>query len=335
MTIKEVDYVDYDNRKNLNKFYSWIPNLYLSPDMGDIQIKLEEDFYICSKQKHKFYVNIISDYVKNNFNTVNINSAILFFKYPKNNKYYFIGEGKVKRFLCAVKIFYSKNCDSLLSLSISDNQKHKYYKIDNYSNYTDRHREVMADVHIKRDFIEIKNRKELNQIKIIYKNLGIVDSENFHKYSPLHNSIKFFEHSYSQRWTVLKTMLLFISLESVLGGKTEITYKIATRASYLLYPKDSNNRIKIFNFLKKAYDIRSSFAHGGNFEKEIKKIENKMVQDKGVKYYGFHDDFIKDLEAIVTGCIKTILLKDELTNIFSLENGQEKISKYLDELVIG
>lgn len=335
MIVKEATFLDFDKKGKLNKFYSWIPNLYLSPQMGDIEIKLEDDFYICSKQKHKFYRGIINDHIKNNFNVVNIRSVILFFKYPKNYKYYFLAEDKVRRFLSAVKIFYGKNSDSLLGLSISDNQREKYYKFDNYSSYSDRHREIITDVHIRRNFIEIKDKKELNQIKLIYKNLGVVDSENFHKYSPLHNSIKFFEHSYDERWTVLKTMLLFISLESILSEKTEVAYKIASRASYLLYPKDPSNRIKIFNFLRKAYTIRSSFAHGGNFEREIRKIEERMKKDKSVEYYGFHDDFIKDLENIVTGCLKRILLNRELTIIFSLENNQEKVSEYLDKLVIG
>jgi hypothetical protein len=44
---------------------------------------------------------------------------------------------------------------------------------------------------------------------------------------------------------------------------------------------------------------------------------------------------MKDLENIVTGCIKTILLDKKLTTVFSKENNQEEVSTCLDELVIG
>lgn len=333
--IKELDFLDFKHKDNLNKFYSWVPGLHLSDKIKNRNIKLEDGFFICSQEQHKTYRKIIGDYVKENFNVINISSVILFYKYSKDYRYYFIAQDKVRRFLTSVKIFYNKNVDNILELSVSDNKDDKYFKIDNLSGYSDRQRELITDVYWNRNFIEIKDENDLKQIKKIYNNLGIADIENFHKYSPLHNSVKFYEHSYSERWTLLKTMLLFISLESIFGEKTEIAYKISSRASYLLYPKNSKKRLEVFNFLKKAYGIRSSFAHGGNVEVDIQKIERQMKENKGVDYYGFHHDFVKDLESIVIGCLKNILLDKKLTELFSSTQNNNEISKYLDSLVIG
>ncbi|NCS98858.1 hypothetical protein GW764_01590 [Candidatus Parcubacteria bacterium] len=333
--IKELDFLDLEHKDNLNKFYSWIPGLRLSDKIKDRNIKLEDGFFICSQEQHKTYRKIIGDYVKENFNVVNISSVVLYFKYPKDNRYYFVAQDKVRRFLTSVKIFYNQNVDSILELSVCDNKDEKYFRIDNLSEHSDRQRELITDVYWRRNFIEIENEEYLKKIKKIYNNLGIADVENFNKYSPLHNSIKFYEHSYRERWALLKTMLLFVSLESILGEKTEITYKISSRASYLLYPKNSKKRLEIFNFLKKVYGIRSSFAHGGNVETDIRKIEKQMKENKGVDYYGFHDDFVKDLESIVIGCLKIILLDKKLTELFSSTTNSKKISKFLDELVIG
>ena len=333
--IKKLDFLDFEHKDSLNKFYSWIPGLRLSDKIKDRNIKLEDGFFICSQEKHKTYRKIMGDYVKENFNVVNISSVVLYYKYPQNSKYYYVAQDKVRRFLTSVKIFYNQNVDSILELSICDNKNDNYFKIDNLSEYSDRQRELITDVYVRRNFIEIENEEDLKKIKKIYNNLGVADVENFHKYSPLHNSIKFYEHFYRESWTQLKTMLLFVSLESILGEKTEITYKVSSRASYLLYPKNSKKRIEVFNFIKKAYGIRSSFAHGGNVESDIRKIEKQMKENKGVDYYGFHDNFVKDLESIVIGCLKIILLDRKLTELFSSTTNNKQISKYLDELVIG
>lgn len=328
--MNKLDFLDFKHKDNLNKFYSWIPGLRLSSKIKDRNIKLENNFFILAQEKHKNYRKIIGDYVKENFNVINISSVILFYKYPKDYRYYYIAQNKVRRFLTSIKIFYNKNVDNILELSACDNRDEKYFKIDNLAGYSDRQRELITDVYWRRNFIEIKDENDLKQIKKIYTNLGIADIENFHKYSPLHNSVKFYEHSYNERWTVLKTMLLFISLESILGEKTEIAYKISSRASYMLYPKNSKKRLEVFNFLKKAYGIRSSFAHGGNVEAGIRKIEKQMKENKGIDYYGFHDD----LESIVIGCLKNILLDKKLTKLFSSTANNNEISKYLDSLVI-
>jgi len=237
--------------------------------------------------------------------------------------------------LSSVKIFYAKNCDSILGLSVCDNVKDKFFKIDNYSNYTDRHREIITDVYWRRNFIEISNESELRRIKKIYRNLGVIGTEDFYKYSPLHNSVKFYEHSYNERWTLLKTMLLFVSLESIFGEKTEIAYKISSRASYLLHPNDSKKRLEVFSFLKKAYNIRSSFSHGGNVENDICLIEEQMKKNKNIENYDFHHDFVKDLESVVVGCLKNILLDDKLAKLFSSNKNSKGISEYLDNLVVG
>lgn len=328
--IKEIDYIDLEKRGDRNKFYSWVPGLYLSKNIKDRDIKFDDKLYICSKKGHKTYRGIIEKYTKDNFNLVNLSSIILFYKYSKDEKYYYAGEERVRRFLSAVKIFYNKNSDSLLGLSVCDDKKDGYFKIDNYSTNSYRHRDIITEVHWRRKFIEIKDEDELKQIKIIYKNLGIIDIENFYKYSPLHNSVKFFEHAYNKDWILLKIMLLFISLESILGEKTETTYKISSRASYLLYPNEPNKRIEVFNFLKKAYAVRSNFAHGGDVEKELLKIDRKMQDDNNVEDY----DFVKELQKIVVGCLRVILLDEELTKLFSSKN-KDKISIYLDNLVIG
>jgi len=73
---------------------------------------------------------------------------------------------------------------------------------------------------------------------------------------------------------IIDQMIAFESL--YLGSEQELTYKLASRAAFLLR-KRKDYRILIFNNLKKAYNYRSRIVHGDNppSRKELRAIVPK------------------------------------------------------------
>lgn len=273
---------------------------------------------------------VIHDYVKDNWKLSNLSSVIAVFKYNNSEEKYFSAEDRVRRFQTAVKIFYSKNCNVLLEVSTDGKN---FFGPNDYSKHSIKNEDILQDVYWKRwnDLIKIETANDLKQIKTIYKNLEIAQIEDFWAYSKIHNALKFFEQAYITDWTLLKTILLFISLESIFGDKTEIAYKVAIRCSYFLYPNDKTKRREVFKFIKEGYKIRSLFIHGENVEKETTKIIRRKSEEKR-EHYSFDRSFQKELTDILSESLKKILLDEQLTK--TLTSKESKISEYFDNFVL-
>jgi hypothetical protein len=320
-----------DERLQYTKYYSWILGLYLNDGVfNEKKIFLGDGLEITSQTKEKEARKKIKKYINKNFNIGNSNSVILKYIYSGEKNKSFEGERKVNRFITAVKVFYGCECVSMLGLPAI---KKKLLNVHDFSEFPGRE-EVITDVIWRGKKITISSNDEIKDLKKIYKNLGVVNIENDHMYSPLHNSIKFYEHAYDTKWTLLKVTLLFISLESLFNERAEITYKIALRVSKLIYPDNQLKRKEVFEFIKNGYKVRHSFVHGSDPYKDAKKVTSKIESKRELEYYGFHDDFPNELSKIVTDCLKAILLDDELTKIFLSLGADEEKNDFLDNLLL-
>ncbi|MDO8635819.1 MAG: HEPN domain-containing protein, partial [Dehalococcoidia bacterium] len=109
------------------------------------------------------------------------------------------------------------------------------------------------------------------------------------KEMPLYIAINRFSSSYDKRTLADKLVDLMIAMEALLGSQTEITYKIALRFAYLLYPP-SEDRKDAFRRIKKVYSERSKLVHGDrlepkytetqvdNFEDEVRRLIIKVLE---------------------------------------------------------
>jgi hypothetical protein len=96
----------------------------------------------------------------------------------------------------------------------------------------------------------------------------------------IYNALRRFSSSYEERVSSDRLLELVIGLESLFGGGAgSIAYKVALRASCLLYPP-GEDRKGAFKRIKRAYDDRSKLIHGvrshAKYEEEIDAIEELL-----------------------------------------------------------
>lgn len=91
---------------------------------------------------------------------------------------------------------------------------------------------------------------------------------------------------------------LMIAFEALyLGEEQELSYKIATRAAYLL-GDTPERRALIYSILRNAYVIRSKLVHGGDIPKEVKIGKNLSFNTL---------DFVFEVEEILRQSIKKFM----------------------------
>lgn len=312
---------------------SFSNNLFLRGDLENKKIKIDDSFYILNNKSRNTSVEYLKKYIesKTGFNNIRGTYFLYLFQDSKIKKY---GEDAdcVRKFLTAVRIYKNTHCDSKINFSVKNNRKKEYYQPFFFIN-------LLSDLIYDEKPTTISSRKELNAIKKIYKNIDRVKIDDHFSYSKLHNAIKFFNYAYDEKWTLLKTTLFYIALESLFSDEvhSEITYKTSLRVSYLLYPKekDTIKRKEVFNFIKRGYDIRSHFVHGSESNIRADKLMKKIETEKGTDYYGFSHHFIDDLQTIVSNCLKIILMDESSFIFFSKEKyGQNEINNFFNNLVM-
>lgn len=314
-----------DKNSIVTKHISYSHNLFFDDHLLNKNIKIDEVLYIINGAGNKKAKRFLEKFIQQETKWNQIQGSYILYKYSNKKRGYFEAEDCIMIFLTAIRVYKNTECNSNIHFSIKDSRKNEYY----------------LPFHLKgslrsnaRNRTIISSRKELNKIKKIYFNLKKIKFEDYFNYSRLHNSVNFLNHAYNENWTLLKTTLLFISLESLFnGGGSELTYKIALRTSYFLYPKNSLERKKVFEFLKKGYKIRSKFVHGTASEKEINKVMQQYATKKGISYYDFHHDFIEELQEIVASCLRSILLDEKYLILFTNAKSEE-IDDFLDDLIV-
>lgn len=124
---------------------------------------------------------------------------------------------------------------------------------------------------------------------------------------------QFFNEAFAIRFSG-RYLMLMATMESLLGtDKQEVTFQIASRASWLLHPDDYDKRIEEYKKIKKLYNLRSSIIHGSKYKPEL-----------------IHES-IDELLSIIQKTFVWILSKDE---IFAMFFGGD-CSEYLNSLCMG
>ncbi len=103
-------------------------------------------------------------------------------------------------------------------------------------------------------------------------------SLNTQRLSFLDVAIRRFNFSYERRLPEDKLIDYITAFEALYlkGAEGELGYRLALRCAYFL-GKDEEERKRIFEILKSAYDVRSKIVHGGRIQsKSLDKIINKL-----------------------------------------------------------
>jgi hypothetical protein len=304
----------------VTKTIAYSHNVFFTDELKNKKLKIDGSLTLLNDKAEIQAVSFLKQFVSERRGESNLNGTFFCFVHDikKRNRAYDAMD-RVRVFIAAVRIFTENRADALYDFSIGDIKKKEYFlPFDlNAGDY---------DTYNFRDTSVIRTKKDFNVIKTIHKKLIEAKLEKSMHYSKLYNATEFFRHAYDEHWTLLKTTLFFTSLESLFSdsSKSEVTEKIAVRTAYLLHPKDSLKRKEVYTFIKRGYEIRSLFVHGSNTEARVNKIMNRFAKEKGIDYYGFHDDFLKDLNSIVCGCLRRCYLHEPYFHFFTNEKYKEQ-----------
>ncbi len=318
MDYENLNYPGFDD--DVTKNISYSHNVRFTGDLANKRLKIDKNLSLLDNKVESRAVLFLRRFISHKRNDRNpYGSFFLYVHDPKSGKRAYDAMDRMRLFLTAVRIYTGKNADSYFDFSIKSSKKGEYYlPFDLRTNG--------YDPDESRNHSVLDNKKDFNIIKKIHKRLGEAGIEKTIHYSKLYNAVKFFNHAYDQRWTLLKTTLLFTSLESLFSdsSKSEVTEKIAIRTAYLLYPKNSSKRKEIYTFIKRGYEIRSAFVHGSDTDAEENRTMKKFEKEKGAGYYGFHHHFIEDLRIVVGDCLKRSILDDVMYSFFSKEKYKDQ-----------
>jgi len=179
--------------------------------------------------------------------------------------------------------------------------------------------------------------KELSCLKKIFEHLDKLNLwESSGQFNRLKNGINFYHNALNRKAFLLRLIDFFVVLESLFSDssdKSEIAYKICLRTSYIVCSKESNRiqRKDVFDLLSVGYLLRSSYLHGGDVERLIKK-------KKGISSYTFFDDYLPKLRTIVEKVLENIIMDDNTYRLFSAKNTEahnREMKEFFDNLVLG
>lgn len=291
---------------------SYSHNLFFKNTLSSKNIKIDDNLFIIGNIKRPA-LTYFESFIKNERVAINPRGTYFLYKYKNERRREELwgAFNSVRRFLTAVRIYKQTRCAYDAEMAIENILRRQYYPPMSFKYQFDTYD------YKKRSIIE--TRPELNQIKKIYKKLDQVEISKVVHYSKLYNAIEFYNHAYDEPWLFLKTTFIFTALESLFSDSThsEITYKVAVRAAYFLYPNNPISRKKVFNFVKSAYDIRSRFIHGSDVKTQTEKMMMKIKNQKGVAEYSFMFEFPEELNDLLSKCLIKALLNENAFNFFN------------------
>lgn len=321
----DLNFPDHQAKAIKNLAYSH--NLFLKDGLELKNLKIDDRLSIVNRTTEEKAVIFLAGFARHELRTSNLKGTFLLYKYGDKH-HSFEAEDRVRTFITAVRIFKNSWCSANFSFTIGEQRK--FYRPFNLTSQRD-------EIFYGRKNTSIRSQAELNKIKRIHRNLHLSGFENHLHYSKLSNATRFFNRSYEEVWTLMKTTLAFTALESLFSdsSKTEVTYKVALRTANFLHPKDFNKKLEVFNLIKRGYDIRSYFVHGSDVEKRIDKLMKTFEEEKDSDYW-FHVHFIDDLMNVASLCLQKILLDEKYFNFFSnTKINQKEEAEFYEKLSLG
>ena len=295
-------------RSDITYSIGYSSNLLIDPTLfSDKDILINENITIFKNRSDNSL--ILENSIKENDPYIkNVKGTFITYKHPTPNNHYFEAEDQIKSFETAIRIYKNSACNFNPIIHF---EKENYYQPFFFD------KKPTPYPHLEGVSI-INSVDDLEKIKKICKKLEIAKIERNDIYSKIYNGVKFFNNSYDTGWLLLKTLFSFSLLESLFSDsdKNEITYKIALRTSYFLYPHEPIERLRVFKFIKRGYDVRSAFVHGADAQNRISVISKKFEKEKPQGSYSFYTDFPKELDFITSQCLSKILLSDDYFAFF-------------------
>lgn len=173
----------------------------------------------------------------------------------------------------------------------------------------------------------IINQKNFSSFKNIFE--GIITARDRSEFNVVQNALSWFDDSQISLIPYEKLTKIFIGLESLLTeGESEISYKIAIRAAALI-GRDSEDKKQIFSYMRKGYDIRSKYIHGG----DVVKTADKKMKDLGENDFFAILEFPDIIESYFRKILFWVCENKENLGIFINKNNKERI-ELLDNLVL-
>ena len=161
--------------------------------------------------------------------------------------------------------------------------------------------------------------KDIESLKAFWNKFKSLNTQN---YPFLDVSIRRFNFSYERRLPEDKLIDYITAFEALYlkGVEKELSYRLALRCACFL-GKDGEERRKIFEILKSAYDARSKIVHGEPIESEsFKKLLNKLNLNL--------PELSMQVEEYLRESIKTFL------HFLQKSESHDEIIKEIDEKII-
>ena len=121
-----------------------------------------------------------------------------------------------------------------------------------------------------------------SQVFLEILQLAPVDKIAFRQATDVPNNVRLavrrFESVYTRGLRQREDRIIdqLIALEALAGSGTELRFRLAFRISALL-ASDDDERLALFEAMKRYYDVRSKIVHGG----DLRAAELSLVQDDG------------------------------------------------------
>lgn len=133
---------------------------------------------------------------------------------------------------------------------------------------------------------------------------------NERKHNRLLNSVDIFNETYKQGRFDTRFMLLMMAVESLFNyQKSEVAEQIAMGMSLFL-EKEPNERLELYNKLKKAYIARSCLAHGN--KQDLKKLNFYDISVQKSIYRVMHESLMCSIEKIISNDLEKVFNNQEL-----------------------
>lgn len=291
----------------------------------------DEGLKLVSYEDEKEIVNALHQYLKGSWNLPLEPQFILnSFTASRRERWGFELNERVDVLRLAIRILTTGKCFQKASFKYNDSINPPVL----YLPFVDRN-SIRESLDAKETAI-ISSEADFEILKLIYNQLSKLDVFKYdERFSKLLNAVRFYNRFDDVTWFLQKIVHAFVGLESLFTdqSKSEITYKVSIRSAYFLYPENSVARNEVFDLLRIAYDVRSSFLHGSRVD-EIK-LTKKLQELKKNDQYSLWYDLPSDLNNILSHVLRTTLLKEDLFSFFAGDPDKKTEIDFYNQLVLG
>lgn len=313
------------------KSISVLHPLYLQGDLVGKRIALNDDgLCLIEESEEEDVVAALKSYLqKTHSMPTGACFAVSSFASPREEKWGFELDERGWLLATAVKIATGSTCFASISFQYNDATSPTVF----YKPFVNK--DPVKDLYKSKQPATISTFEEFERVKLIYSRLVELNPHKYSdRFSKLLNAVRFFEHFDNTDWFLQKIVLAFVGLESLFTdqSKNEVTYKVSIRGAYYLHPNEVAPRRDLFELLKIAYDVRSSFLHGAHVDEA--RLREKLKKLRG-EDYSLWRDLPRELGSILASALSKAISNDNDFEFFSGNPDSKKENEFYTSLVLG